>query len=746
MPFLKKDDLKKLYTDSKTEAHIWREDYPQYERLADNGLMDGLDTNLPEVNDGSLAAALFKLPKRIVNSKLSGTVKAMDRDEAWLSELANLVWQNDIIPNANTQAPFIRKWKDAVRKAAIYGSVPLITIFVEKDGKRHADFIVGQPQDVTLEPGKVSDYDSDVTFWDVYYSKLQLENMIEQAKQENQDAKKNKEDGYNKWDIPALEAILKSDNTEERSSLDTPRQEQTKNVRQKGFKFCIAVQKGVGAPYYMYHKDTDKTVREWSNPDPTGDSCIHFLYCYQDFINPYGIGIVKLAGGTQNVLDYMRQADVLATQLGLEPPLDVAGDADSADIDSLVFAQRALWFTGNAKVTPVQISNEIYQQLPDRMAMYKTSLNQLIPTGDTTISAGSGDPQYSKTPAGVKFQAASLSIDDEDFKDNLYITYAAVAKSMINTHFANMEGTDLMKLSDDEREILRKAGMQFPESADGEMSNQVEMVWDTMRATFDFEVDPEQDKAKDDADKLEGLTKVAELVASDPTLEQELAMNKKKLNKGELYSEIISLTSDNDKIITDVGPEDTAGQVDPQTGQPMQVPQGQLTKGQPVQAPPKTPSESITFKDAVAAGALPAAAAMLEQAGLPSEGIHSPTIVAAGQKQQQLDQTASQQGHSQAMDLINAAKPAQTTGGQGAQDGLNGKPDQTDAPVPGDVQVDPNQSNSPNEQEMQANVDAVMKEYNVDEGTALAALAAEHQGLPVEDIIGVLQQSQGVPA
>src|SRR3990167_3471965 len=205
MAFLKKSDLRSIYNESKQEAHIWREDYPNYERLADNGLMDNLDPSLPEVNDGSLSAALFKLPKRIVSSKLTGTVKAIDRDEAWMSELANLVWQNDIIPNANSQAPFHRKWKDAVRKAAIYGSVPLITIFVEKDGKRHADFIVGQPQDIIMEAGKVSDYDSDVMFWDVYYSKLQLENMIEQAKEEK---KESGEDGYNKWDIKELESIL----------------------------------------------------------------------------------------------------------------------------------------------------------------------------------------------------------------------------------------------------------------------------------------------------------------------------------------------------------------------------------------------------------------------------------------------------------------------------------------------------------------------------------------------------------
>ena len=649
MAFLKKSDLRSIYNESKQEAHIWREDYPNYERLADNGLMDNLDPSLPEVNDGSLSAALFKLPKRIVSSKLTGTVKAIDRDEAWMSELANLVWQNDIIPNANSQAPFHRKWKDAVRKAAIYGSVPLITIFVEKDGKRHADFIVGQPQDIIIEAGKVSDYDSDVMFWDVYYSKLQLENMIEQAKEEK---KESGEDGYNKWDIKELESILAGQNEESRTSRDTPKQVQDKGTYPKGYRFCIVVQKGVEAPYYMYHGDTNKVVREWSNPDPTGDTCIHFLYCYQDFINPYGTGIVKLAGGTQNVLDYMRQADVLATQLGLQPPINIAGNTDNTDLDSLVYAQNAMWFTGDAVVRREELANGVYSQLPGRIMMYKTSLNQLIPTGDTSsTSAGSGDPTQSKTPAGVKLVAANLSIDDEDFKDNLYVTYEAVAKSMINTHFANMEGSDFIKLSDDEREILIKAGMNFPEDDNGEISNQVEIIWDTARAKFDFHVDPEQDKAKDDAMKLEGLMKVAELTASDPTINQELAMSGKKLNKGELFSEIIKLTSDNDKIITDISPEDEMVQqgIDPMTGQPMMNPQMQ----------PEMPQQA------------------------PQEAVQSPMM------------------------------------------------------------EQPQQNGQPTPDEMQANTQALMQEYGIDENTALAALAAEMQGYPIEEIIATLQKYSG---
>jgi len=550
-----KNEIQQLYSKAKSESKLWRKDYHEFERLADNDLIANLDESLPEVNDGSLSASLFKLPKRIINSKLKGRCTAKNRDDAWLTELANIQWEKNIIPNANSQAPFHRKWKDAVRKAAIYGSVPIITLFVERGDYTGADFIVAQPQDVTLEPGKVSDYDSDVMFWDVYYTKLQLEEMLEQAKEEKKQAE-NDEETYNKWNIEALEQILSGKMTEDRTSQDDHRARQDKSIEKGGFHFCIVVQRGKNAPFYMYHEGTKQTVREWTNPDPTGDVPIHFLYCYQDFINPYGIGIVKLAGGTQNVLDYMRQADVLATQLGFRPPVSIGGDTDSADLDSIVYAQDQQWLIGNATVKREEISNQIYAQLPERIQMYKQSLNQLLPMGDTSVSAGAGDPLASKTPAGVKQAAAMLSIDDEDFKDNTYMTYEAVAKSMINTHFANMQGSDLMKLSDEEREILAKAGIEFPLDEEGNPSNEIEIVWDEARAEFDFEVDAEQDKAKDDEKRLEGLLKVAEFRATDPMFDQKLAMSGKRINDGEMYSEIIALTTDNDKILEDISPED----------------------------------------------------------------------------------------------------------------------------------------------------------------------------------------------
>ena len=70
---------------------------------------------------------------------------------------------------------------------------------------------------------------------------------------------------------------------------------------------------------FSKHLPDGECVRE-VNPDPTGDLPITMQYCYENLESPYGIGRIELAGPTQNVLDYMTQAHVLATQIGLQPP------------------------------------------------------------------------------------------------------------------------------------------------------------------------------------------------------------------------------------------------------------------------------------------------------------------------------------------------------------------------------------------------------------------------------------------
>jgi hypothetical protein len=734
--FLEDTEVYDAYTEASKEADIWREDYPEYERLADNGLLDDLDENLPEVNDGSLAAALFKLPKRIVNSKLTGRARALDRQDTWITELANLQWEKKIVPNANSQAPFHRKIKDAVRKSAIYGGQPIITLFVERGDYQGSDIIVPPAADVILEAQKVSDYDSDIIFWDIYYSKLQVENLKEEAIEEvneNVDLKRKwkaakfaaeaagqkfDEDApepYNKWYVSVIDDILSGQLKEERPGNKEVKVKQDKGVQQSGYHFVMAFQRGVNAPFkLMFGK---KCVREWSNPDPSGDIPVHYLYCYQDFVNPYGTGIVKLAGGTQNVLDYFRQADVLATQIGIRRPRILKGNTDDVDMDSLDYTEDAIWELGDAEIDFVDMANGVYNQLPNRINMYKSSLNNILPMGDTSVSATAGDPLASKTPAGVRQAVASLGIDDEDYKDNMYMTVGAVARSMINIEFANMQGNDTLTFTDEERDLLAKAGIDFVDPLTGQMTNELDVEWDLARATFDFDMDMDNDKAKDDAQKLEGLKTVADFLANPNTqllvAKPEIVLGNKRVNIGELVGEIVSLSTDNDKVITDVTPDEKQAEAEAATTEP------QPGQEAPAPAPGLTPEELALKNRELDIKQQGNDLKMTDLKLKGNDQAHKQALAehAAAQSQQQ-------QAHSQEQDRRNASLPTATPK-KGDKKGA--------AKLPEKQEIDP-------DAQRQTNIEAIMEQHHVDPDMAEMMLKMEESGVPVQEILAGLER------
>ena len=184
MQFLEIDDLGSSYQLAQQTARKQWLKYDEFERLANNEVRTDLPANMPKVNDGSLAATIRKIPKRIMAKPMTGKIKAVDRDEDWVAKLASTILETRIIPNANTDAPFLSKWQTALKNACIYGSQPIYTFFTQHGTYTGADFSVPYVRNVYLEPGKISDLSSDYIFMDSYYTKLQAKRLVEKAKED----------------------------------------------------------------------------------------------------------------------------------------------------------------------------------------------------------------------------------------------------------------------------------------------------------------------------------------------------------------------------------------------------------------------------------------------------------------------------------------------------------------------------------------------------------------------------------
>jgi len=566
--YLEKAELQDVYYEADRTAKDWFSPFNEYERIAGNKLSKTLAKNMPRVNDGSLAASLIETPMQVYPSMQTGKFTSQNRKEAWLNEIANITWKTKIVPNANTQAPFFDKEQIALYRALKYGMQPRYNFFVSTENYTGSDWSLPYVRNLKLEPGKFSVDDCDYVFLDIYYTKLQLKKIIDKLG-------KDKDTGG--WDVKQLKSL--ADMAMTNKEMDEQNiNEREKAVQSSGIKITACFQRGIGAPFYMFSKHLEKgsCIRTWKNPDPTGDLPITSQYCYENLESPYGIGRVELAGPTQNVLDYMTQAHVFATQVGLQPPKKLSGPTDQTNFNSLTHTPDALWQLGQAQIDVVQNTNSVYTQFPNNFGLYKSQLQTLQGRTDGSISAESGNPNFSKTSAGVKMQQDRTNSQDNYLRNKADTASAKMAEKMMNVHMAQMEGADILDAAEEDIEKLLKAGYlddnpNTPEPSPGDLP----IMYEELKATFKFEYDARPEADEDEKNRMLELIDIA---TSNPNIIPAMQQSGYEFNLGEAFMKVINAsgTTNADKILTKLNPEDQQAMgVDPATGQPIGQPQGQ---------------------------------------------------------------------------------------------------------------------------------------------------------------------------
>lgn len=596
--YLEQSELKDAYTEAEKTHKDWIKPFDEYERLAGNKISKTLAKYMPRVNDGSLAASLIETPMNVLPSMQTGKFKAMTHKVTWLNELANIIFKTKILPNANTQASFFDKEQIALYRALKYGAQPRYNFFVSTDTYTGSDWSLPYIRNLKLEPGKFSVEDCDYVFLDIYFTKLQLKKIIDDVKTEAKDAKAEGREPDTSWNVENLQKLVDMAMTSKEME-DQNINEREKQINASGIKTTVCFQRGVGAPFTMFskHLEDGETLRDWKNPDPTGDLPITMQYCFETLESPYGIGRIELAGPTQNVLDFMTQAHVLATQLGLMPPKKISGAIDTANLNTIVNAPDAKWITGNAQVDVVDTTSKVYSQFGMNFGLYKSQLQTLQGRTDGSVSATSGNPEFSKTSAGVNMQEERTNAQDNYLKNKAMTASAKMIEKMMNVHMAQMKGADILDVAEDDIERLTKSGYfddnpETPEPSLGEL----EILYEDLKDTFKFEYDAAPEA--DDEEKARWL-ELIDIATSNPNVMPALEMSGWKFDLGEAMKKVIAASGADgwEKVLVKIDPENQAmGGIDPLTGEPL--PQEAQMGGEMLPPEEMTSPEALQWPEA----------------------------------------------------------------------------------------------------------------------------------------------------
>lgn len=562
MIHLTKEELQEAYYEAERVAEDWYKPFDEYERIAGNKLSKTLGKNMPRVNDGSLAASLLETPMQVLPTMQSGKFNSMVRKEAWINEIANIIWKTKIVPNANTQASFFDKEQISLYRALKYGAQPRYNFYVSTDTYSGSDWSLPYVRNVKREPGKFSVDDCDYVFLDIYYTKLQLKRIIEQQGKDKDST----------WNVKALKTLADMAMTT-KEMKEQNINERDKKINASGIKVTACFNRGIGAPFYMFSSQLPEgeCLRTWKNPDPTGDLPITDQFCYETLESPVGIGRVELAGPTQNVLDYMTQAHVLATQIGLQPPKKLSGPTDTANLNSLTFTPDALWQLGNAQIDIVQTASNVYSQFPSNFGLYKSQLQTLQGRTDGSVSSESGNPQFSKTQAGVKMQQERTNSQDNYLRNKADTASSKMSEKMMNVHMAMSEGADILDIDAEDVERLVKAGkLDYDPKSPEPAPTELPIMYEELKSTFKFEFDPRPEADEDDKNRW---LEIIDMYSANPTLEPAMQQDGWKFNLGEAFKKVINASgaSDSEKVLVQIDPEEMMNEDMPldENGQPL---------------------------------------------------------------------------------------------------------------------------------------------------------------------------------
>lgn len=566
--FLLDSELEDDLRQSRDYSKQFHPAFLEYERLAANLPSPDLPEHYTKVTDGTYASLLYEGAMRTWGQLQTGRAVPMPTDnqdfEQWKTEMVNVIWQNRIIKNANTQAKFFKKLRIAEHKRRIYGSIPLFVFTVSNESYTGADFVLMNPRDVYLPNGYVSSLDSPRVWKLSHYDKIQLRGLIESAK---------KADDNNGWNVKKLEEIYNS-NAFTPKTENLTYQEEDQSIPPERVTFATCYQRGYGAPiitvYPKGDNDDYNIIRREENELRFGDIPVLVYYYLQDLQNPYGISDAEFSGPSQNMVDLMTAGHSVAMLQAIDPPMKVAGDVendDNADLDTLSMAPRNLMFTGGLDVEWFTPDKTVLQAFPSAIGTYKTNVMNGLGSSDASVSGtASGNTQYSKTPAGVNMQQERTGIRNNTNRQDADDLVSDLARVMINMTLQRTSGSDVIRITEEQREKLVNAGYEVPDGATSIVAEFEELK----DGLFEFDVDGGSSKLDDDDATKQAITDAIEVTQTIPDLDQRLAREHKKFNIGPLiYNYYEKSGIDNvDKIIVDMSPQEVAQLEQVQSAQP----------------------------------------------------------------------------------------------------------------------------------------------------------------------------------
>lgn len=483
--YLTPENVVETFNASRQYTEGLSDKFHEFERIARNKPHASVPKEYPKTTDGTTASIIRKTPHRIIQQLPTGKVKSDTYD--WLSIVASFIYTHKIIPSANEGYALIQKCWNVIERFLTFGFCATYTPFVKHNGYFCTDLRLPYWGDIFLQPGKLSDSDSNYIFLRSWWQTKDIEALIA--------AQMKLKPANRTWDVKVLRRIKDSPQTKDEKAKTPAEREKQINAK-GGVELITGFQVGVKAPFYTFHVTTGGIARTKINKDPRGEMPISFAYGDIDGFNPFGRSIIELVGPLQNLMDAEMQMYQYNRALQLNPPLIKRGAFSKNKVKFVPNAIIDVGMSIDATVEPLKIDTTALANFPQNYGLMKSQLLNLLASPDTSISADVGNPGFSKTPQGVEASRANLSVDDHYVRKQFETWFERWSETAINLYFAERSGIETLQLDEDTAAALRALD-DFDQSQLNDQ-NQIRIDYNSATPKLAFEVDASSSQMSND--------------------------------------------------------------------------------------------------------------------------------------------------------------------------------------------------------------------------------------------------------
>jgi len=345
-------------------------------------------------------------------------------------------------------------------------------------------------------------------------------------------------------------------------------------------------------------------------PNLSGRSRVVALYSDYDGSSIMGRSLVDMAYGAQQSLTSLLRNFVYTSDYNTDPAKTVKGISLNEDTFNLTKGNTMFLNDEDGKVDLLPIDTQTIQNFPNLYNLLKTVLLTSLPaSSDSSISAGTGDPTYSKTQAGVNDQSQKADIENNYYRKNYEQYFEMALENKINIYLAEVKdiadrnnAVPMVELDEEYANLVREAA---PDKNFINDQNQVRLDLSNMKGvniTVNFESTRDMAKEEDLKRLNTFMTGFFEAAKSDPSMAKVMRSVMPLLMREMTKSSNLESSAQ----IADVM-EQALEQVAQEEEQAKQMAQQEAQQKNKAMDEVKPPTVNISFKDLPASGKIQAA-------------------------------------------------------------------------------------------------------------------------------------------